>query len=109
MKLISGHKYLRGANGEVVPFSDSLAKASGYEMFVQEGDFENDLQLPENQKVVARKPIPRPQQQQDAQPAKVAAKKPAQPVKPQPVVKQTFEDGHMDIRDDMNKDLEGLE
>lgn len=126
MKLISGHMYLRGANGEVVPYSEGLAKASGYEQFIQEGDFENDLQLPENQKVVPRKPIPMVTDkqreieelekklkalQQDVQTPKAQQAKP-QPAKPQPMktsapAPKKLE--HMDIRQEMVSDLAGLE
>ncbi len=114
MKLVSGHRYLRGTNGEVVPYSESLAAASKYEEFVQEGDFENELQFAENQKIVARKSVPPKKPQQDVQVKqevqKPEVKKP-QPVKAQPVQqaapKKVFE--HMDIRQEMASDLEGLE
>jgi hypothetical protein len=120
MKLVSGHTYLRGTNGEVVPYSESLAKASGYERFVQEGDFENDMQLDANKKIVARKALPIVDDKQreinelqakleQLQSPKSVPKKPMQPLKPQPIVKQTFEDGHMDITEEMETDLSGLE
>lgn len=111
MKLVSGHTYLRGPNGEVVPYNERIAKASGYDSFIQDGDFENDMQLEENKKVVARKSIPVTKQ------VEVKAQAP-KPVAKSPVVakgqvsvekKNKFPDGHMDIREDMNQDLSGLE
>jgi hypothetical protein len=118
MKLVSGHTYLRGSNGEVVPYSERLAKASGYEQFVQTEDFVDDMQLPENLRPVAGKRMRVPVSPPVVQETKVTAKpqpkpqmpKPQmpKPVQAKPPVKQTFEDGHMDIRDEMNSDLSAL-
>lgn len=113
MKLVSGHTYLRGPNGEVVPYNESIAKASKYEMFVQDGDFENELQLEANQKVVARKAIP-VAAKVDVKPpvvVKPAVVKPVVAKGQAPVIRKvnTFEDGHMDIREEMGQDLSGLE
>ena len=97
MKIVAGFRYLRGVSGEVVPYSEQLAKASGYEPFVAEHDFDNGMQLPENEKLIPRKSA-----------AAIAAAKEelkAQPVRPQPVKK--FD--HMDIRQDMKSDLSVLD
>lgn len=85
MKLVSGHTYLRGPTGEIVPYHERLATASGYEKFVQDGDFENDLQLAANQLVVARKPKPVPMtdNQQEIQELQERLKQLQQSEKPQ--------------------------
>lgn len=102
MKLIAGHKYLRGPNGDIVPYSELLEKASRqskYKEFIQDKDMVNELQLPENENRAAR--------------SKPGALVPTNQVQPEraklkPVGKPSvFEE--MDITKEMEADLKALE
>lgn len=99
MKLVAGHKYLRGPDGDIVPYSELLEKASKYKAFVQSRDEVNELQLPENENRAAKaKPgAPVPTNQMSSEKIKL-----------KPVGKSSvFEE--MDITKEMETDLKELE
>lgn len=51
MKLIKGHKYLRGANGDVVPYSKLMEKVSGYNIYIPSEDWTGTHQLAANENI----------------------------------------------------------
>jgi len=113
MRLVAGQKYVRGPAGEIMPYTSGVEKIKGCEVFVQKSDQADSLQLPENENmpkfrgrrmvdIVTKAPADYAEVEKPQVTEPVAVKRTVK-AKPTPVQAQKFE--HMDIREEMDYDL----
>ena len=114
MKLIAGQKYIRGPNNEIVPYSPAAESIAGNQVFVQKEDYEDTLQLTENDRkpfrgrdaVIKQGSIEEGISEAKPLPKGInATSAPKQSSISTPKPKKV---DHWDVREDMRADLSGL-
>ena len=96
MKIVAGHKYIKGPSGDIIPYSAAMLKAAGdtYKIFIPDKDIVSEHQLPENEAI-------RPASHARAKQV-LEAKKPVLLGEPKPKL------DHQDITAEMKQDLSEL-